>query len=146
MDKYTRRVICLCVIMVLSLCMLSCSNGRPDTQHDKDEYKLISSSLLSVDNKELNFGEINKSDKTIIPFTFTLRNDANSTIVIEKIDVSCGCVKIIGSPKTLESGQSGNLTGEIDLTNQSGHIRKSIFINYCDSCLTVVKVVADILD
>ncbi|MDE6610387.1 MAG: hypothetical protein K2K33_07510, partial [Muribaculaceae bacterium] len=51
-------------------------------------------------------------------------------LVINKIDISCNCLKIIDYPDSLFAGQTGEITGEIDFKNQSRHLRKSIFITY----------------
>lgn len=146
MEKYNSFAVNLFIMLILTQILLSCNNSNTTQSYDKNNDTHFSSSILLVENKKLDLGEINKRDKTTIPFKFALRNESNNTIVIDKVDVSCSCVKIVDYSKRLEAGESSELIGEINLKNQSGHIRKSIFINYSDTCLTVLRIVADILD
>lgn len=147
MRKHIKSLMTFVPMLILSALVFSCNgnNGRTQTENIEKSDNLYSS-ILSVDNKKVYLGEIDKKATTVIPFTFNLKNETDSIIVIDKVDVSCSCVKISGFPKQLEAGQSGNLTGEVNLKNQSGHLRKSIFVNYCDTCITALKIVADIMD
>lgn len=132
--------------MIMPLINLCCNNNDQKHYINRKVNKTNNSSILIVDNKVLDLGEIDKSDKAIVPFNFILKNESDDTLYIDKIDVSCSCVKIIKYTEQLEARQYGNLIGEISLKNQSGHLRKSIFINHSDTCLAIVKIVGNILD
>lgn len=142
MSKYIKLITVLFSILILSGSLLNCSNSSQTMTDDTN--MVYDSSDISVEDKELCLGEIDKNLNRIIPFEFDLKNSSDSIIVVNKVDVSCNCVKIIDFPKRLVVGQSAKLSGTIDLNNQVGHLRKSIFINYDDTCITVLKIVADV--
>lgn len=146
MRKYFENVMEFLQLVVLLAVVASCNNDKHQVYVEKGIDNNLDSSSLSVDSRELYLGEIDKIQSESVSFTFNLKNISDSVLVINKVDVSCSCVEISDFPKQLQSGQSGKLTGRVDLINQSGHIRKSLFVNYCDTCIAVMKVVADITD
>jgi len=146
MKKYIELFKNLLTMLILSTFVLSCNNNNKNTSKDNNENKPFQSSFLSTDNKVLQLGEINNNDTESIPFAFHIKNESDSILVLNKIDVSCSCVEVTDFPKQLGANQSGEICGEINLKNQSGHMRKSIFVNYCDTCIMVLKIVADIID
>lgn len=143
--KKISKFIISCIMLILLINMQSCTNQtKTAPQNPSFNSNYDSDSILKVSKDEINIGEINKNDKTSVKFAFELTNSSSSSIAINKVDVSCSCVKVNYFPKLINSKQSSKLTGEIDLKNQSGHVRKSIFVSFNDTCVKVLKIVADV--
>lgn len=146
MKNIITYILLFAIFLTIALFELSCKNITGDTPSELGEQITTSLSFISIENKEYSIGEVNKSERLLVPFEYNLRNISDSIISINKVDVSCSCVKITDFPTQLSSGQSGIITGYIDLKNQIGHIRKSIFVSYCDSCVTILKISGDIVE
>lgn len=134
------------IYLSMSIFGLSCNKNREVITEPGKNDEVLCDSILSVDIKELNFGEIDKNNTPIIPFEFSIRNIGDCYVKIDKVDVSCSCVSVNDYPKQLIPGQTGILSGKVDLKNQKGHMRKSIFISYCDTCVVALKITSDIID
>ncbi len=137
----------LLCFLLLPLLPMACNHKRAinsDSPLNDSEYNCYNDSSLSVDPENLSLGIINPENTHVKPFIFTISNNTDNIMIINSIDVSCSCVKIIKFPQTLKAGDSGQITGEINLKNQSGHLRKSIFVTYNDSSLRLLKITADI--
>lgn len=137
----------LLCFLLLPLILMACNQKRTnnsDSRLNNSEYSCNNDSSLSVEPENLSLGIINPENTHVEPFIFTISNNTNNLMVINSIDVSCNCVKVIKFPQTLKAGESGQITGEINLKNQSGHLRKSIFVTYNDSSLRLLKITADI--
>lgn len=134
------------LLLLLIFFTFSCNNNSLQLSNEKNQDKTLQTSLISVESNVLRLGDINHNDTESISFVFHIKNETDSILSINKIDVSCSCVHITSFPEQLEVNQSSQICGEVDLKNQSGHIRKSIFVNYCDTCVTVLKIIADVIE
>lgn len=121
------------------------SDGKRVSEQIEYESKYVDT-LLAVEKTELRIGRIKKSQTSMLKFNVNMTNISNDIIKFNKVDVSCGCVVIRSYPEQLMIGQKGYLNGEIHLDNQDGHVHKNIFVNYNDSCLTVIKIIGDVYD
>lgn len=101
-------------------------------------------SLMSFEPNVIDLGRIDTDDNRIVPFEFKLTNNSDTIMDISSIDVSCNCVKILGYTKSISINQTGKISGKIDLRNQSGHLRKSIYVNYNNDSMKLLKIIGDI--
>lgn len=99
---------------------------------------------LYVNDNVINLGYIESDQKNVRTFSFEITNLSDSTLVINKVDVSCNCVEIINYPHSLNPAQKGRIFGRINLENQIGYMRKSIFVNYNNGRIKMLKITANI--
>jgi len=120
---------------------LNCTNQTP-----KEKYVSATntSEKLYVEQRHYYLGEISKTRKDSVKFRFTLKNLGSSFIKINKIDVSCNCLKIKSSFGGIPPKDSVLLEGKAGLQDQDGHISKAIFINYNKSEILILRVIGDI--
>lgn len=83
---------------------------------------------LIIDNARQSFGKINKKDIETIKLYFPLRNIGEKPIVINRVDVSCGCITTELSSKTIMPNKSQTLIVTIDAKNKNGVFNKSLFV------------------
>lgn len=99
---------------------------------------------LEVLEPHYSFGEVSKSNKDTIQFSFVVENHSDKMISLDKIDVSCNCVKIDSKQKPLHPHSIVKINGYINLKNQLGHLSKAIFINYNNGNLLQLRVSGDV--
>lgn len=78
-----------------------------------------------------------------IQFTFKLTNNSNDLIKIHGIDKSCDCISVCSFPKEIKPNTTHYFMGKIGNT-QSGKINKSIFVNYDDSEVLILRITGEV--
>ena len=63
---------------------------------------------------------------------FIVKNEGNEDLIIERIRVSCGCVKTGISTKLIKPGKSAELKAIFDTTGYDGKVEKDIYIKSND--------------
>jgi hypothetical protein len=79
---------------------------------------------------EWDFGVVKPNEKPT--HLFTIKNEGDEDLLIEKVRASCGCVKTSISTKRIKSGKSAELTVIFDTTGYDGKVKKDIFITSND--------------
>jgi hypothetical protein len=79
---------------------------------------------------EWDFGVVKPNEKPT--HLFTIKNEGDEDLLIEKVRASCGCVKTSISTKRIKSGKSAELTVTFDTTGYDGKVKKDIFITSND--------------
>lgn len=116
-------------------------------QSKKEKVSVINNSdyqVLQPTNSKINIGTHNNKDIVRIPFSFKIKNTTPTDVSIEKVDVSCNCIKIISHPTKVRGYRHFQLKGQIDISHQQGHISKCIFINYNSNKILLLRLVGDI--
>lgn len=122
----------MCSFIVVTL--ISCNNRKPEGIHGNN------TESLRVKNKTCNLGNLSKKDNHVIDFSFDIENVSNVPIVIDKIDVSCGCVFIEKIRKPISAHKFIKLKGNINIQKQEGYFSKSIYLNYSNGNVMLLKV------
>lgn len=113
------------ILFICCAISVSCSKSATSPKAHLRKNNLVS--YLSVQDSIISFGKVHQAKKHI-KCTFKLRNDGNNNISINKIDVSCGCLKPSLSSIVIRPQKEEILTIDVDLTKQYGNINKSIII------------------
>jgi len=102
--------------------------------------------LLIVEGKKLSLGTIHRGE--VAEKKLTLRNAGSDTLVLDKVDVSCGCTGTIISAKRIPAGGSGSLLITFNSKNFSGTIHKTVTIhsNSSDEPSQVVEFTAEVVN
>jgi len=81
---------------------------------------------VSAPEKTFAFGELFQGDKVTHAFTFS--NSGDEPLIIEKVRSSCGCTAAIVSKKTLQPGESGEISATFDSHRFRGPVSKKIYL------------------
>lgn len=95
---------------------------------------------LVAKNKYYDFGQVSQSKLDSIDFSFLLLNSGDSDISIHDIDVSCRCVVVEQSFQTIHPYETKSITGKIGIKGQEKRINKSIFVNYANDNVLLLRV------
>lgn len=112
--------------------LVSCSYSKEENSRFIDG--------LYVEKAYYDFGEVNKKHLQHIPFLFKLENKNGKTITINKIDVSCDCVKLKKIPNSIKPGKTGHIEGFIETNGQSGKLSKILFVNFNEKQVILLRV------
>lgn len=88
----------------------------------------ISTGHLYIENKIQSFGKVNKNRTKEIKCYFPVTNTGDSTIIINKLDISCNCISAEITSNTIMPHEQQIITVIINTTNRLGAINKSVFI------------------
>lgn len=85
---------------------------------------------ISLSEEEWDFGLVKPNDKPI--HIFTIKNEGDEDLTIERVRSSCGCVKTSISTKRIRPGKSAELKVTFDTTGYDGKVQKDIYIKSND--------------
>ncbi len=128
--KKLKNIVFLSIILVIASCnsKTSSPNSTKEANNESSIDKTDSLSLpyLSAP-KEISFGIA----KHNIPKEISLevQNLGKKPLIIEKIDASCGCMKIQHTLRPILNGEKGFIKITINTEKQKGYFNKSIFVN-----------------
>lgn len=97
---------------------------------DYFQNKSLQPPKLSLSEEEWGFGMVKPNDKPT--HIFMVKNEGNEDLIIERVRVSCGCVKTSISTKLIKPGKSAELKATFDTTGYDGKIEKDIYIKSND--------------
>ena len=92
--------------------------------------KPLKPATFSISEPEWDYGMVKPNDK--LTHIFTITNEGDEELIIERVRVSCGCVKASISTKNIKSGKSAELKAIFDTTGYEGKINKDIYIKSND--------------
>lgn len=102
---------------------------------------------LNIDNKTQSFGNVNKREIKEVKCYFSLSNTGDSTIIINKIDVSCGCISTDISSNSILPNEHQLLTVTINTSNRLGVFNKSVFIqSNADNSVEIIRIKGTIIE
>ena len=82
--------------------------------------KPIKPPRILLSEEEWDFGMVKPNDKPT--HIFIVKNEGNEDLIIERVRVSCGCVKTSISTKLIKPGKSAELKATFDTTGYDGKI------------------------
>lgn len=92
--------------------------------------KPLKPATLLISEMEWDYGMVKPNDKPTHIFIIT--NEGDEELIIERVRVSCGCVKTSISTKNIKSGKSAELKATFDTTGYDGKINKDVYIKSND--------------
>jgi hypothetical protein len=102
--------------------------------------------LEVVEGLKFSLGRIYRGE--IVERKLTLKNTGSDTLVLSRVDVSCGCTGTIVSAHQIPSETTGTLLITFNSKNFSGPVHKSVTINSNskDTPQQIVEFTADVID
>lgn len=98
-----------------------------DTEAEK---KLSEQPGILFNDTQFDFGNVLEGKK--VDHTFTFWNGGKGTLEIKDIQTSCGCTAALISSKILKPGENGTLKVELDTSNRSGKMSRTITVKSND--------------
>jgi hypothetical protein len=102
--------------------------------------------LEVVEGLKFSLGSIYRGE--VVERKLTLKNVGSDTLILYRVDVSCGCTGTIVSARQIPSGPTGTLLITFNSKNFSGPVHKSVTINSNskDTPQQIIEFTADVLD
>lgn len=82
---------------------------------------------ITFETAEHNFGDIKQGD--VVEHTFTFKNTGNQPLVIERVDVTCGCTTPSWTKEPVMPGKTGTITAKFNSSGKMGQQKKPITIH-----------------
>ncbi len=85
---------------------------------------------LMFNDTQYDFGKVTEGKK--VAHTFSFSNTGKGTLEIKDILTSCGCTAALISSKSVKPGEDGTLKVELDTSNRSGKMSRTITVKSND--------------
>jgi hypothetical protein len=72
------------------------------------------------------FGTVKQGD--VVSYEFVFKNEGGATLVVEKVETTCGCTAALVSEKTIAPGREGKVKATFDTRGYSGRLSRYIYI------------------
>ncbi|GHA59999.1 DUF1573 domain-containing protein [Pontibacter akesuensis] len=82
---------------------------------------------ITFEETEYNFGDISQGD--VVEHTFNFKNTGTQPLVIERVDVSCGCTTPAWTKEPIMPGKSGFITAKFNSAGKLGQQKKPLTIH-----------------
>lgn len=114
----------------------------PAKQTAAPQAQAKSGPAISFESTEHNFGEIVQGD--VVEHTFTFTNTGTQPVVIDRVDVTCGCTSPAWTKEAVMPGKTGFVKAKYNSTGRMGQQKKAITIHSNTGEPTYVYIVANI--
>ncbi len=90
------------------------------------------------------FGTVKQGD--VVSYEFAFRNEGGATLVIDKVETTCGCTAALVSEQKIAPGREGRLKATFDTRGYSGRLARYVYLvsNDAESPRRELSLVADI--
>jgi trehalose/maltose hydrolase-like predicted phosphorylase len=135
MSQYKcKNLVFIVIIVMMTGVIISCTKSSETEKRHGGIY---------IESVYFDFGTVSR-DQQRVPFYFKIRNESQKEITINNAEASCSCVVIDSVPKKLKSNAVGFLYGHVNTIKQSGKLRKTIFLDFEDKQLILLRVFGEI--
>lgn len=87
----------------------------------------ITGPAITFETTEYNFGDIKQGD--VVEHTFTFTNTGNQPLIIERVEVTCGCTSPSWTKEPVMPGKTGTVTAKFNSSGKMGQQKKPITIH-----------------
>ena len=89
---------------------------------------ILAEPVFSFSNEVIDLGTIDKKKNEFVTTSFQFANMGTKPLVIKKVDVSCGCVKVDYVKSPIVKGQKSEIKVTLDVRKLNGYFHKKIYI------------------
>lgn len=82
---------------------------------------------ITFETSEHNFGDIKQGD--VVEHTFMFTNTGNQPLIIERVEVTCGCTSPSWTKEPVMPGKTGTVTAKFNSSGKLGQQKKPITIH-----------------
>lgn len=105
----------------------------------------ISGPYLRLDKNRHNFGKIYRDNTLHIPIEFGIENIGKYPLVINKADVSCGCLSVDYPKAPIRPGEKAKLIVNVNTKSQEGMFNKTVFLkSNADNDVELIRIVGEV--
>lgn len=123
-----KALICIIPFVFLTSCNKDANikdyTGR-SVKYERTQEEL---SDLEIKPQKIEFGDVKKEKGKHIKKTVDFYNKGNKPIVIQKVDVSCSCMKTKLSENVISPKKTVKMEVDINPENKTGYFSKAIFV------------------
>ncbi len=83
--------------------------------------------VLKFAENKYDFGTIRKED-TPVNIAFEYQNEGEAPLIIQKVDVSCGCLSAEYSKQPTKPNEKGRIKVKIDIQDATDSFNKTLFV------------------
>ncbi|MBF8963955.1 DUF1573 domain-containing protein [Pontibacter sp. FD36] len=114
----------------------------PAKQTAAPQAQAKSGPAITFEATEHNFGDIAQGD--VVEHTFTFTNTGTQPVVIDRVDVTCGCTSPAWTKEAVMPGKTGIVKAKYNSAGRMGQQKKAITIHSNTGEPTYVYIVANI--
>ncbi|WP_299986352.1 DUF1573 domain-containing protein [uncultured Pontibacter sp.] len=114
----------------------------PAKQTAAPQAQAKSGPAITFEATEHNFGDIAQGD--VVEHTFTFTNTGTQPVVIDRVDVTCGCTSPAWTKEAVMPGKTGFVKAKYNSAGRMGQQKKAITIHSNTGEPTYVYIVANI--
>lgn len=137
---YLKKNILCILFFICFFVIISCTDNNKGCFIDK-----ITKASLVCDNPRYNFRKVNKANNKKVEFSFIIKNTSTKKIKIEAIDISCNCTHLEKTETLVYPNKKFVIHGYVDISKQTGHFSKPIFVKYDDGKILLLRIIGDIV-
>lgn len=114
----------------------------PAKQTAAPQAQAKSGPAISFDKTEHNFGDIAQGD--VVEHTFTFTNTGTQPLIIDRVDVTCGCTTPAWTKEPVMPGKTGFITAKYNSAGRMGQQKKAITVHSNTGEASYVYIVTNI--
>jgi hypothetical protein len=103
------------------------AQSQPTRQTSAPQVQAKTGPIISFEESEYNFGDISQGD--VVEHTFKFKNTGTKPLVIDRIDVTCGCTTPTYSKEPIMPGKTGTVVAKFDSAGKLGNQKKAITVH-----------------
>ena len=100
---------------------------QPKTKVAAPQEQAVNGPALTFEESEYNFGDISQGD--VVEHTFKFKNTGTQPLVIERVDVTCGCTTPAWTKEPVMPGKTGIVTAKFNSAGKLGQQKKAITVH-----------------
>ncbi|HEY4652577.1 MAG TPA: DUF1573 domain-containing protein [Pontibacter sp.] len=100
---------------------------QPKKQPTAPQAQAKAGPAITFEEAEYNFGDISQGD--VVEHTFKFKNTGTQPLVIERVDVTCGCTTPAWTREPVMPGKSGFVTAKYNSAGRLGQQSKAITVH-----------------
>lgn len=89
------------------------------------------SARAKFDREKFDFGKVKQGE--VLTHEFVFRNVGDDTLVVEKVETTCGCTAALASEKKIAPGKEGKIKVTFDTHGYTGRLVKYVFLESNDA-------------
>ncbi len=100
---------------------------RSKTKVAAPSEQAVNGPALTFEETEYNFGDISQGD--VVEHTFKFKNTGTQPLIIERVDVTCGCTTPAWTKEPVMPGKTGIVTAKFNSAGKLGQQKKAITVH-----------------
>jgi hypothetical protein len=117
------------LLLAMASVASSCTSGANNSQTTSGADSLLSADqlpVLTLDEESLEFGQVKEGE--VVTRTYEFTNTGQTPLIIQAVQVSCGCTTPEYSKNPIAPGKKGNVKISFDSAGQVGKQHKIVTV------------------